>query len=147
MGPVLTPAPPQAASTRLGRNVVVVVGGGLLALALILGVLWSVRSPGVVDRLTIDNRTPYPVEVSAAGASGDAHLDLGPVSAGTRHTFEAVVDQGDRWVVHVTSASTDGGEVVVRRHDLQQADWVITIPDRVGAKLAERGATAGAQAD
>ena len=124
MGPVVTPAPPQAAPTRLGRNVVAAAVGALLALALTLGVLWSVSGPAVIERVTINNPTPYPVEVLVAGAAGDAQLDLGPVSPSASHTFESVVDQGDRWVVHVTSAGSDGGEFVVRRSDLQRADWV-----------------------
>lgn len=147
MGPVLTPAPPQAAPTRLGRNVVLAAVGAVLALVLILGVLWWVRSPGVVEQVTINNPTPYPVEVSIAGATGGARLDLGPVAPSARHTFESVVDQGGRWVVHVTSASSDGGDFVVPRSGLTRGNWVITIPDRVGAKLADRGATAGAQSN
>ena len=147
MGPVLTPAPPQAAPTRLGRNIAVITLGALGALALILGVLRLVQGPAVVERLTINNRTPYPVEVSVAGASGAEQVDLGPVSPGSRHAFESVVDQGGRWVVHVTSAGSDGGEFVVRRADLQRTHWVITIPDAVGTKLADSGVAAGAQSD
>ena len=147
MGPVVTPAPPQAAPTRLGRNVVAAAVGALLALALTLGVLWSVSGPAVIERVTINNPTPYPVEVLVAGAAGDAQLDLGPVSPSASHTFESVVDQGDRWVVHVTSAGSDGGDFVVRRSEVARAHWVITIPDAVGTKLAEGGATAGSQSD
>jgi hypothetical protein len=147
MGPVLTPAPPQEAPTRLGRNIAAAVIGGLLALALILGVLRSVQGPAVIDRVTINNPTPYPVEVSVAGASGAERIDLGPVSPSARHTFESVVDQGGRWVVHVTSAASDGGDFVVRRSDLERSHWVITIPDAVGGRLADRGASAGSQSD
>ena len=85
MGPVVTPAPPQAAPTRLGRNVVAAAVGALLALALTLGVLWSVSGPAVIERVTINNPTPYPVEVLVAGAAGDAQLDLGPVSFRESH--------------------------------------------------------------
>jgi hypothetical protein len=131
----------------LGRNVVFAVVGGLLALALVLGVLRLVQGPTVVDRVTVNNSTPYAVEISVAGGRGDSGLDLGPVSPQARHAFESVVDQGDRWVVHVTSAGSDGGEFVVRRSDLQRADWVIRIPDGVGAKLGESGAAAGSQND
>jgi hypothetical protein len=131
----------------LGRNIAAAVVGGLVALALILGVSRAVQGPGVVDRVTINNPTAYPVEVSVAGASGASGLDLGPVAPQARHTFESVVDQGDRWVVHVTSASDDGGVFVVRRSDLERTNWVITIPDAVGTKLGESGATAGTQPD
>ena len=37
MSPVLSPAPREAAPTRLGRNVAAVVVGGIVALALIFG--------------------------------------------------------------------------------------------------------------
>lgn len=147
MGPVLTPAPPQAAPTRLGRNIVVVALGALGALVLTLGVLRLVEGPAVVDRVAINNPTPYPLEVSVAGARGADHVDLGPVAPGSSHTFESVVDQGDRWVVHVTSAGSNGGEFAVGRSELERTHWVITIPDAVGTKLADTGATAGAQSD
>jgi hypothetical protein len=147
MGPVLTPAPPQEAPTRLGRNIAAAVIGGLVALALILGVLQWVQGPAVIDRVTIDNPTPYPAEVSVAGASGAERIDLGPVPPSARHAFESVVDQGGRWVVHVNSAASDGGEFVVRRSDLERSNWVITIPDAVRARLADHGASAGAQSD
>ena len=147
MGPVLTPAPPQEAPTRLGRNIAAAVVGGLVALALVLGVSRAVQGPSQVDRVTINNPTPYPVEVSVSHASGGSEIDLGPVSPEARHAFESVVDQGDRWVVHVTSASADGGEFVVRRSDVERANWVITIPDAVGSKLTDAGVTSGAQPD
>jgi hypothetical protein len=52
-----------------------------------------------------------------------------------------VVDQGDRWVVHATSARTDGGTFVVRRADVERTNWVITIPDAVSSTLAANGAS------
>jgi hypothetical protein len=140
MSPVLSPAPPQAAPTRLGRNVVAVVGGGLLALAAALGVSQALQGPGLVDRVTIDNPTPYPLEIEVAGGRADGGLTLGPVSAGGRHAFASVVDQGDEWVVRVTSARSDGGDVVLRRSELERSNWVITIPEGVGSKLAATGA-------
>jgi hypothetical protein len=72
-------------------------------------------------------------------------LTLGPVSAGGRHAFASVVDQGDEWVVRVTSARSDGGDVVLRRSDLERSNWVITIPEGVGSKLAANGASPRAE--
>jgi molybdopterin biosynthesis enzyme len=89
----------------------------------------------------IDNPTQYPVEISVAGGNGDSLLTLGSVSSGERHTFASVVDQGDRWVVHATSARTDGGAFVVSRADLERTNWVIAIPDSVASTLATNGAT------
>jgi hypothetical protein len=145
MSPVLSPAPPQAAPTRLGRNVFAVVVGGLLAVAVVLGVSQALQGPGLVDRVTIDNPTQYPLEIEVAGGRADSGLTLGPVSAGGRHAFASVVDQGDRWVVRVTSARSDGGEFVLRRSDLERSNWVITIPEAVSSTLAANGATPRAE--
>jgi hypothetical protein len=140
MSPVLSPAPPQAAPTRLGRNVAAVVVGGIVALALIFGGAQALEGPDVMSRVVIENPTQYPVEISVAGDGGSL-LPLGPVSSGERHTFASVVDQGDRWVVHATSARTDGGAFVVSRADLERTNWVIAIPDSVASTLAANGAT------
>jgi hypothetical protein len=145
MSPVLTPAPPQEASTRLGRNVAAVVVGGLVALVLIFAGTQALGGPGVIERVTINNPTPYQVEIAVAGGEGGSRLTLGPVSSGESHAFASVVDQGDRWVVHVTSARSDGGEFVVRRADLQRSKWVITIPNEVASRLATGGASPGSQ--
>jgi hypothetical protein len=140
MSPVLTPAPPQAASTRLGRNVAAVVVGGIVALTLIFSGTQALEPPNAIEHVTIDNPTPYHVEVAVAGSHAGSRLPLGPVSAGEHHTFASVVDQGDQWVVHVTSARSDGGEFVMRRSDLQRGKWVITIPNEVGSRLATNAA-------
>jgi len=145
MSPVLTPAPPQAAPTRLGRNIAAVVVGGIVALVLIFAGSQALEGPGVIERVTVDNPTPYQVEVAVAGSEGGSRLALGPVAAGERHAFASVVDQGDRWIVHVTSARSDGGQFVLRRADLQRGKWVITIPEEVASRLAANGASAGTQ--
>ena len=147
MSPVLSPAPPQAAPTRLGRNVAAVVVGGVVGLALIFGGAQALEGPDVINRVVIDNPTPYPVEVTVAGSDGGSVLTLGSVSSGERHSFASVVDQGDQWVVHATSARTDGGTFVVRRADVERTNWVITIPDSVTSKLAANGASAPERAE
>jgi len=116
------------------------VVGGFLALALIFAVSSTLRSPATVDRLTIRNPTPYAVDVDVTNAGHGGWLSLGPVSSGERHDFGSVIDQGDRWVVHVTSAGAEGGEFVVRGSDLQRGGWVITLPDSVGSTLTRNGA-------
>lgn len=141
MSPVMTRPRPQAERSRLQRDVVVFVMGGLLAIALILGLLAAVAGPTVVDRVSIQNATPYTVEVEVTGAARDGWIALGPVSPGARRDVTDVIDAGDRWIAHVSSAGTDGGEVVVRRGALEHNGWVITIPDEVTNRLAGNGAT------
>ena len=115
--------------------------GAILALAVIIGVMAAVEGPTFVDRLSIRNATPYTLEVDVTGADRDGRLPLGPVSSGGRLNLRDVVDKGDRWIVHVSSAGIDGGEVAVTRDGLERSGWVITIPDEVTNRLAQNGAT------
>jgi hypothetical protein len=141
VSPVLTRPRPQAAPARLGRDLTMVAFGGLLALGVILGVSAAVEGPSYVDRLTIRNATPYLVEVEVTSGDREGWLDLGPVSAGERHDFADVIDKGDRWAVRLSSAGTDGGELVMSRDELERGGWVVTISDQVSARLAANGAT------
>jgi hypothetical protein len=141
VSPVLTRPHSQAAPARLGRDFAMLVVGGLLALALIIGLMAAVEGPTFVDRVSIRNSTPYTLDVEVTGADRDGWLALGPVSPGGRRNLRDVVDKGDRWVVRVSSAGVDGGEVVVSREDLERSGWVITIPDETTNRLAENGAT------
>jgi hypothetical protein len=124
----------------VGRDIAVIALGAVLAVALVVGVLAAVRSPAYVDHLTIVNPTPYPVDVSVTGGDSGGRVALGPVSPGERHAFSTVVDQGDQWVVHVSSSGTDGGTVVVKRSGLEQRRWVVTIPQATASRLAANGA-------
>jgi hypothetical protein len=141
MSPVLTRPRPQAAPAQLGREIALLAAGGLVALAVIVGVSAAVEGPSYVDRLTIHNPTAYAVEIQVADDSRDAWLDLGPVSPGERHTFSTVVDHGDRWVVRVSSAGINGGQLDLNRAGLERRGWVVTIPDEVNGRLAANGAT------
>jgi hypothetical protein len=141
VSPVLTRPHPQAAPARLGRDFAVLVVGGLVALAVIIGVLAAVEGPTFVDRVSIRNATPYTLDVEVTGADHDGWLPLGPVSPGGDRSLRDVVDKGDRWVVRVSSAGIDGGEVVVSRGELERSGWVITIPDEATTRLAANGAT------
>lgn len=141
MSPVLTRPRPQAAPARLGREIALLAAAGLVALAVILGASAAVEGPSYIDRLTIHNATPYAVEIDVASGLGGARLDLGPVSPGERHDFSTVVDHGDRWVVRVSSAGIDGGQLEVSRSELERRGWVVTLSDAVSARLAANGAT------
>jgi hypothetical protein len=139
VSPVLTRPHPQAAPVRLGRDFAMLVVGGLVAVAVIIGVLAAVEGPAFVDRVSIRNATPYTLDVEVTDADRDGWLPLGPVSPGDRRSLSDVVDKGDRWVVRVSSAGIDGGQVAVSRDELERNGWVITIPDDVSARLAANG--------
>jgi hypothetical protein len=125
----------------MGREVALLVAGALGALGVIIGVLAAIEGPSYVDRLMVTNQTRYPVEVQVAGGDGDGWLDLGPVSPGDRHNFRTVVDKGNRWVLRVSSAGIDGGQLEVSRSSLERGGWVVTLGQEVSTRLADNGAT------
>lgn len=141
MSPVLTRPRPHATPTQLRRDIAVLVAGVLVGLAVVFGVSAAVEGPSYVDRVTVRNDTPYAVDVQVAGADRDGWVDLGPVSPGARQDFRTVVDQGDRWVVRVSSAGTDGGQLERGRALLARDGWTVTIGDEVTARLVANGAT------
>jgi hypothetical protein len=118
----------------------------LIGVAAVIGVAVAaatyaaLRSPASIDQVRVVNKTPYLVDVEVMGANSDGWLKLGPISPGENHAFGSVVDQGDRWVFHVTSGPHDGGEVSLTRSQLERARWTITIPPIVEARLEGSGA-------
>jgi hypothetical protein len=120
--------------------VVLIVVAAVIGITVIFGTYAAVRGPDVVDRLRVVNDTPYLLDVEVTGGGRDGWLELGPVSPGERHDFASVVDQGERWVFHVTSGSHDGGEFSMSRAALARARWQVTIPPTVQSRLEGSGA-------
>jgi hypothetical protein len=145
VSPVLTRPRPQDARTRFGRDIALLVAGALVALAVIIGVSAAVEGPAYVDRISIRNATPYAIDVEVTNGDRDGWTNLGPVSPDERDDFRAVVDKGDRWVVRVSSAGIDGGQIEVGREQLARRNWEITIGDEISGRLAENGATSAPQ--
>ena len=141
MSPVLTRPHPQDARTRFGRDIALLLTGAVVALAVIIGVSAAVEGPTYVDRISIRNATPYAIDVEVSNGDRDGWTNLGPVSPNERHAFRTVVDKGDRWVVRVSSAEIDGGQVEVGRDEIARRGWEITIGDEISGRLAENGAT------
>jgi hypothetical protein len=141
VSPVLTRPRPQDARTRFGRDIALLLAGAVVALAVIIGVSAAVEGPTYVDRINIRNATPYAIDVEVSNGDRDGWTNLGPVSPNERHAFRTVVDKGDRWVVRVSSAGIDGGQVGVGRDQIARRGWEITIGDEISGRLAENGAT------
>jgi hypothetical protein len=141
VSPVLTRPRPQDARTRFGRDIALLLAGAVVALAVIIGVSAAVEGPTYVDRISIRNATPYAIDVEVSNGDRDGWTNLGPVSPNERHAFRTVVDKGDRWVVRVSSAKIDGGQVEVGRDQIARRGWEITIGDEISGRLAENGAT------
>jgi len=140
MSPVLTRPRPRSSPVLVPRQVVVIGVAVVVGIALIAATYAAVRSPASIDRLRVVNKTPYLVDVEVTRGAHDGWLELGPISPGESHGFGSVVDQGDRWVFHVTSGPHDGGEFSMSRTELTHARWQVTIPDVVETRLGTGGA-------
>jgi hypothetical protein len=140
MSPVLTRPRPRSSPALAPRQVLLIGVAVAIGVAVIATIYSALRSPASVDRLGVVNKTPYLVDVEVTGGSRDGWLKLGPVSPGESHDFGSVVDQGDRWIFHVTAGPHDGGEFSMTRSGLERARRGITIPGVVQARLEAGGA-------
>ena len=137
MNHVLTP--PRSPSVRLAGAAIV-----LVVVAVILGALFAVA--GIEEgesttyrRLTVDNPSPYNVNIQVAGAERDGWLDLGSFPREARRTVDEVADQGPHWVFHFSYGGVDGGELMITRGRLADEGWTITVPAGVTERLREAG--------
>jgi hypothetical protein len=140
MSPVLTRPRPRSRPALLSREMLVLVLAGAIAVAAFVGIQAVLRGPELVDRVHVVNETPYLVDVEVTGSTRDGWLKLGPVSPGETHNFGNVVDQGDEWILHVTTRPHDGGEFSVTKAELERELWRVTIPPEVGERLETSGA-------
>lgn len=139
MSPVLTRPRRRSGRALVPRDVVLIAVAGVLGISVVLGALTALRGPDLVERLRVANQTPYLLDVEVTGGD-DGWLELGPVSPGESHDFDGVVDQGGRWVFHVTTGPYDGGEFSMTRAELERARWQVTIPLVVQSRLEAGGA-------
>jgi len=140
MSPVLTRPRPRSRPALLSREMLLLVLAGAIAVAAFVGIQAVLRGPELVDRVHVVNETPYLVDVEVTGSARDGWLELGPVSPGETHNFGSVVHQGDEWIFHITTGPHDGGELSVRRAELERELWRITIPLEVRERLEASGA-------
>jgi len=140
MSPVLTRPRPRSGPAVIPREILVVALAGAIAITALVGIYGALRGPEFVERVTVVNETRYLVDIEIASPHEDGWLGLGPVSPDASHSFRSVVDQGDRWIFHVTAGPYDGGEFSLSKNELEREDWRITIPFEVGERLGSSGA-------
>ena len=97
------------------------------------------RGAGFVPRITVENPTPFNLQVDAGAGGDDDILALGSVPREGSRVFEQVVDQGERWVFRLSFGGEDVGEVVVPRPQLEKDGWRVVVPAGIGSALAEAG--------
>jgi hypothetical protein len=124
------PHVPRRTSPPFAMIALVVVGVLLCA-----GMAYALRDPDVVSRVTIDNPSRIPVNVSVQPSRDGARLILSTVEPGSTATDLDVLDQGDDWIFSFSSGGVDGGTVHVSRAELAADGWKLVVPDDVIARL------------
>lgn len=136
MTPTLTrPRPDQ-------RNVggQLLVGAGVAAIMLVGALLLpGLSGPPSVDRLTITNTSRYAVQVDLSDDDRDSWLNLGALGREATRQPREVLDPGSVWVFRFTYGGRDAGELEVRRSELRDAGWKVTVPPEVGDRLSREG--------
>lgn len=137
--PTATRPRPSRGRTRaaLDSDVVAFVIAALVALCVEAVAL---RGPTFVDEVAVKNSSAYDMGVWISGADGGGRIALAAASQRATTVTQQVIHQGDAWVFHFEAQGLRGGELRVTASDLEQAGWVVTVPDDVIRRLHDAGA-------
>lgn len=128
----------QRRRTRRRRpdpDLLTVAAAAVVAVVLVVPIS---RAPRTVDRLVVDNPTPWDLHVRVGDGDG-GWLPLPVSPAGTREAVRSVVDRGPTWVVEFSVGGERPPPVRLDRSDLAGDDWTIRVPDEVVAALSAAG--------
>lgn len=132
--------PPRPSPARAPRRIVVIaVVAAAVAVGLVVAVQRLLPSGATMRRITVNNPTPFHLEIDVAGTGSTRAVTLGPIGREQEKTFDGVIDQGDQWIFRFASGGDDGGEMRLSRAQLEQNGWKITVADGVGRRLQAAG--------
>jgi hypothetical protein len=134
-------APPRrlGVETKATREWLVIFLAALAVVA--VGLLLGRATPTHLDDITIENPTENDLTLLAQSPGEERFTFIGNVDRDETRTLQAVLDQGDTWVIRFRYADTVVAEETVSRQELVDG-W--TIPDSVADALTEAGFTPSA---
>lgn len=121
--------------TPLARAAGVLLG----ALGIVLGGC-GLDDARTVARLNVENPTGYDIAIEVSDADGASWTAVGNADQRCTTTFELVADRGGQWRVRFRAQGSDGGEIMLRRSEIEQAGWTIHVPSEVSTTLERAGA-------
>lgn len=121
-------------------NIVGLVVTGLFSAATMAIAVPALRVPASVQQITIDNPHAWEVHIDVTDSDRDGWMGVGAVERENERTFQTVIDQGDTWVFDF-AYSGEHTELRVSRHQLEQDDWRITVPDDFADRLRSADVT------
>jgi hypothetical protein len=138
MSPTDLTTRPSRPQLRVPLVAIVVVLALLGAAA--IGVLARVmRTPSVVSRVTIVNKSPYGVDIDVRDRKDAGLLVLGRALPQQDTVRREVLDMGDRWIFSFSRSGVPAGDVEVSRATLAANGWRVTVPDSVVQRLERAG--------
>lgn len=112
---------------------------GLAAVLVVLcGMAISAVTPHHLESITVENPTQNDLSLFARAPDETGVTAIGNVDRDDSAELEAVLDQGETWVIELEYAGVQVGEETVSRDELE-AGW--TIPPEVADQIAEAGFT------
>lgn len=121
-------------------NVAVVLIGLVVAITVAFPVArLSTGEPRTFRRLTLQNPTPYLVNVDVSRRGRDGWLDVGSFRRERTRTVEELADQGPQWVFRFSYGGVEAGDLTVSRDQLAREGWRISVPSSVGERLRHAG--------
>ena len=134
-------APPRPVDLEIDpkRDWLVIVVAALVVVA--AGMLIAEVTPSHLDEITIENTTENDLTLLAQSPGEERFTYIGNVDRDETRTLEAVLDQGETWVIALRYADTVVSEQIVSRDELV-AGW--SIPPEVAEAIREAGFTPSA---
>jgi hypothetical protein len=118
------------------------LGAAVLA---VLIVAPSLAPAKFVPRLTIENTTPFDVNVDVSTGGGKGWIQLGTVGREDGGVLEEVADVGATWVFRFSYGGFDAAELTVPRAALRASGWQLAVPPEAGERLTSAGFEASAR--
>jgi hypothetical protein len=134
---VLTP--PRPRSPQLSSVAIVLIGVAVTVGVALPVARLGLAEPTTVSRLTVENPTPYIVNVEVTHTGRNGWLDLGSFRREGSRAVEELADQGRQWVFRFSYGGVDAGELVVSRGQLARDGWRVTVPAEVLERLRQAG--------
>lgn len=97
-------------------------------------------TPPMVASLTIENPSPFDMDVKVTSGAHDGWTPIGTARARHNERFSLIIDQGKTWVFQFASQGIDGPQMQLSRQDLVRAGWQVTVSDAVVRAFNDAGA-------
>jgi hypothetical protein len=131
--------PPKRRSVSPARVTLAIFGVAVPLCVAVIAARLGAGEPRRFTRLTVENSTPYVINVEVTAAGDDTWLDVGSFRREGRRTVEELADQGARWAFRFSYGGVVAGQVSVTRGQLASDGWTLSVPAAVADRLRAEG--------